>query len=1167
MQKSNKGSCVFSPSDLTRYMRSPFADWVTRLKLENPSALEGIEKDQDALMGLLAEQGNKHEQDYLNKLIADHGVDNVAVINEDRQTAYTDTIQAMQAGKKVIYQALLKRDNFAGYADFLIKREGTSALGDYYYEAWDTKRANKTKPYFVVQLCCYSWMLDAIQNKLPDEVVVVLGNQEDDRIRIAAHYSYFLSLKQQFLSAHEMFTGNMAQMPDPALCTDHGEWGDYAKQLMSQSDSLALVANIRKSQIKKLHDAGIRTLSSLAQCESNEIKGNKDLPLAKIKAQAEIQLQSRGLEKPKFKLLDKDGGKKLTALPPLSEFDVFFDIEGYTLVEGGLEYLWGISYYGINAPQGKQYAFKDWWAHDQEQEKLAFQGFINWVYQRWQDHPDLHIYHYASYETTAIRKLSNRYQSCITEVEDLLKNGVFIDLYKIVKNGLLIGEPKYSIKNVEHIYRGKRLTEVASGGDSVVVYDNWRDLGGVEDWEKSETGYQSWCSNPDHFDWTQWSLLKGIRDYNIDDCESTLELVAWLRELQHTNNIAYHKPSANEPDESEQSEKSKAAKEIGQALAEWQQKLIDRFENDPQLKQDAKAELLASLLQYFVRENKPKIRTYYERLEKVDDELFYDEMVVHDLTLTNSPSENGKLLCTATYDKDQPLRTDKITSATVKGFDDIRASNITFKEVDIHHGEIQFTIATEHQEVVQLKPLTLLGDGDNINTINLENRLCNITERYFESKELTGALTTLLEQNKPKFLDNATPLPINRELYPDNTDYLDAITKAVQAMDHTCLCIQGPPGSGKTYTASYVIKKLVSQEKRVGITSNSHTAIMNLLKLLSQELKAIKMAKVGDSSKKNFRETFPADDYPCFDYWADIKAESNYKIIGATTFAFAKDIAYQNPLDYLFVDEASQLSLAHLVAASGAAKNIVLMGDQMQLENVMQGVHPGQSGMSALDFLMQAHHVIPEDKGIFLERTFRMHPAICQPLSDVVYDGKLQADEANRRHAINIPQPKLINRSNGIVKLTVPHEGNRQSSKEEAAKIQQLIDELKTGSFTDKQQNTRPLTDQDILVVAPYNMQVNLLKEKLKGNLAIGTIDKFQGQEAPVVIISMAISDVDESPRGLDFVFDINRLNVAISRAQALAIVVANAGLERCTVSSLGQMERVGFYCKLKNEQ
>jgi uncharacterized protein len=189
---------------------------------------------------------------------------------------------------------------------------------------------------------------------------------------------------------------------------------------------------------------------------------------------------------------------------------------------------------------------------------------------------------------------------------------------------------------------------------------------------------------------------------------------------------------------------------------------------------------------------------------------------------------------------------------------------------------------------------------------------------------------------------------------------------------------------------------------------------------------------------------------------------------------------------------------------------------------------------------------------------------VCAPLSEIVYEGKLQADADNSKQLIMMPKPKLITQSHGILSVAVQHEGNTQSSEEEVLVVQRLIDELKTGTFTNKKGQQKPITDADILVIAPYNMQVNLLIEKLGSALKIGTIDKFQGQEAPVVIISMAVSSIEESPRGLDFVFDINRLNVAVSRAQALAIIVANEDLEQCKVNNLAQMSKVGLFCRLK---
>lgn len=1151
-------------------MSSPFVSWMERLKIDHPEKVEGIPRDEDPMMMLLAQKGNEHESEYLAHLIMQFGQSNVAIIDRDPATASQKTKEAMAHGYEVVFQAYLERDAFKGYSDFLIKRPGKSSLGDYYYEAWDTKLSKTTRPYFIVQLCCYSWMLESIQGRLPEEVVVVLGNKIEDRMRIAPYFAYFENLKKQFLLTQQNFSSDMSQMPDPAYCIEFGVWGTYAKQLMQQSDSLSIVANIRKSQIKKLNDLGVNTLTALAKTELNYVKGISPETLQKLKAQAGIQLESRDSVKPKFKVLNAEPGKGLSALPPASINDVFFDIEGHPLMEGGLEYLWGVSYHNTEAAQGKQYAFKDWWAHDQAQEKLAFEGFIDWAYARWQAHQAMHIYHYASYEITAINKMVGRYETREVEVRTLFENKVFIDLYRVVQNGLLIGEPNYSIKSVEHLYREKRTTEVANGGDSVVFYEKWREVGGVNDWEIQPNGYQAWLNKSEQFDWDQWSVLREIRDYNIDDCESTLELANWLHQLQKQEGIQYHSALTELLVEVEPSEQSVANKEKREALQARQQKLVSAFESDQTLKDDPHAQLLISLLHFYSREKKPQSFAYYQRMEKNDEELSDDETVITDVKLISHPVEDGTIFCTATFSLDQPLRKDKIKTATIKNTN-VRANKISFEELDIHTGQVTFEVKAEYERALQQSPLTLLGSEERIQTEGLENELCRVTEAYFETRTLPKVLETIFNQDNPRYLQG-TALPVTRQIYPDNDAYALAITNAISNLDESCLCIQGPPGAGKTYTAKHVIKSLIAIGKRVGIMSNSHAAIMNLLEPLAKELPETPIAKIGgQDSNKAFEEKYPSTTYPSFKYrgsmsFTNAQPYESFDVIGATVYQFCKEVTHEHPLDYLFVDEASQVALANLVASSGAAKNIILMGDQMQLEQPIQAAHPGDAGASALEFMLKGHSVIPEDKGIFLERTYRMHQDVCHPLSEIVYEGKLQADEDNRHQAIVINVPKLIRKQNGILPIFVEHSGNTQSSEEEVEKIKALIAELKTGRFINKEKKSEAITDKSILIVAPYNMQVNLLKEMLGPDYQIGTIDKFQGQEAPVVIISMAVSDVDDSSRGLDFIFDKKRLNVGVSRAKALVIVVANYGLNDCAVSSIDQMEKLGFFCKLTSE-
>ena len=1173
MYKLETDELVYSPSDLTLFMRSPFASWMDRLALTDKSLKKN---EADPMLNLLAKKGNTHETDFLKALINQFGEENIAQITGDKQHAAQNTADAIKAGYSVIFQAYLERDSFKGYADFLIKKPGQSKLGDYYYEVWDTKLAKTTRPYFIVQLCCYNWMLEPHQDLLGVEIVVVLGDKNadgttrTDRIRATAHYSYFEALKTQFLTFQNDFTGDISQQPDPAFCTDFGNWGDYAQTILQDSDSLAIVANIRKSHIKKLNAAGIHMLGDLASTCELAVKGMSPEIFNRLKAQALIQLESRGQEKPKYQVLDTEAGKGLKGLPAHSALDVYFDIEGHPLHEGGLEYLWGVSYESPADVKGTLYPFRDWWAHDHAQEKIAFEGFIDWVYDRWKKDPSMHVYHYASYEITAINKLANREQTRLDEVAELLTNGVFIDLYRLVQTGLLIGEPRYSIKNVEHLYGKRRVTDVANGGDSVVVYEGWRAAGGDEQWLELPHGYSAWLKDPSKFDWSQWLELNSIRIYNIDDCESTLQLVHWLRQVQRVNGIQYEAKSDELLIERAQTDRQERNAADRERITARQLALIQQQQSNPELKTDEHAILLVSLLQFYVRERKPSSLAYYQRLNKSEPELFEDDTVLFDVKIETTEYNGAKIHYSASISIDQPLRTDKIQTATIKNTN-VKVNNIEFEDKDAKRALMTFELDAEHEEALNQNPLVFFGDDRYISTIGLEERLCEITEAYFESRQLPGALKTLLGREIPRI--PASPLPISRALIPEDGPYMQAITNAVKQLNETVLCIQGPPGAGKTHTAKHVIKSLVEAGKRVGVMSNSHAAIMNLLEPLAKSNPQTRIAKVGGSgTQAAFIEKYPQNEYPGFRYRESMsftRAEpyEEFNVVGATVYGFAKQVAYDTPLDYLFVDEASQVVMANLVVASGATRNIILMGDQMQLEQPIQGTHPGDSGMSALNFMLGDHAVIPEDRGIFLERTYRMHPHVCDPLSEVIYEGKLQADAPNENQAILLENRTLITKESGILTIWLDHDGNTQSSEEEAVVVNSLLAELKTGRFRDKDNEIDAISlDRDVLVVAPYNMQVNLLKERLPADTRIGTIDKFQGQEAPVVIISMAVSDIEESPRGLDFIFDMNRLNVAVSRAQALAIIVASKKLRQITVNNIRQMEMAGLFLRLTDD-
>jgi hypothetical protein len=497
---------------------------------------------------------------------------------------------------------------------------------------------------------------------------------------------------------------------------------------------------------------------------------------------------------------------------------------------------------------------------------------------------------------------------------------------------------------------------------------------------------------------------------------------------------------------------------------------------------DPVAHLVVDLLSFHQRERKQADRVKFERLEKTDEELIDDDSCLYDARITDRQSLQNGVLFQCEYDAGQPVRKDNFTRAVVKGTA-LRVNTIDFSNGE-SIGQVEFRMPTEPARTFCAERITLLADGPFIDTHTLESRLCDVADAFFK-KSLSNSIRILVYRKPPTFKkasDSSRFWPINRTRFPEGMTYLHAITQAVTALDHSVLCIQGPPGAGKTSTAKEVITALVRAGKRIGVMSNSHAAILNLLDTLHQSLPSAKIAKIGgfEKNQDRFSAQYPQKTYPNYVYRPKMdftKAEpySSFSVLGATAFAFANDLAFQSPLDYLFVDEASQVALAHLLAVVGCAHNIVLMGDQMQLPQPVQGRHPGESGQSALSYLLGEHRVIPEDRGIFLDITYRMHPALCTPLSDIVYEGKLKAAPTNGRQQISQPGTKPHLSGYGIWTIDVEHEGNQHRSEEEAAVIVELITDLKKQHFTPKKGKARLITARDILVVAPYNLQVNLL--------------------------------------------------------------------------------------------
>jgi predicted RecB family nuclease len=1132
--KKESTAIIYSPSDLIRYVASPFASWLDRYYLENPGAITPDEATEEEK--LLSRTGDEHERAILTDY-KDSDPEIVEIAKADFEGALRATLAAIKRKAPIIYQAALQDGVFAGFADFLIL-DGAEK-----YEVWDTKLALSPKPYYPIQLCCYSELLAATTGEgLPEWIGVILGNGDRVEFRVEDFIHYYRHLKDSFLAMQAaLFSGNLDDCPKTLPSADHGRWTSYAEKFFLDKDHLVQVAGITVGQIKKLKVVGITTMAGLATASGKSVPKLDNGTLEKLVSQARLQSETRDDRKanpnakPRYEVLSHKGPNGepvgLAVLPPAHSADVFFDMEGYPLIPGGLEYLFGV--WACNETTGAM-EFCDWWAHDRDQEKVALEGFIDWVFQRWKKNPGMHIYHYGAYDVSAVRRLSTRHDTRQDAVDELLRNEVFVDLYQIVRHSLRIGEDSYSIKSIEILYRPKRRTDVTTASGSIVQYANWMATGQPRDWRNS-------------------GILKGLRDYNEDDCRSNAELCEWLRSVAKEQGISCASRSSSAPAETPKPVDPEMAKR-----RELAAKL--RAQDDPI------SVVLGDLVDFHRREQKPMWWRMFDRAKATAGVLRDDSVCIEGLqAYGTSVATNRSLLQTYRFDPSQECKLD--AGDTVMFTHNLDAS-FGISAIDLDDGELTLKIGKKGLEE------KCEGKFPNQGSI-LENEYVNPGEipaalADVATQQLSNALHTpvrsLLERSAP-----AEPLQEPGE------SPLDAALRVIKSMSGGCLVIQGPPGTGKTYTASCVIEALLAAGRKVGVSSNSHKAAVNLL------------AACGDAARRNSRKLvgLKVGDEPDKALHSANAGLTHIKdtsaahacysggIIGGTAWLFSR-LEWKNALDFLFIDEAGQVPLANVVAMVRCANNLVLLGDQMQLEQPVQGSHPGDAGLSALQYALKDtvaskpdapvfHAVVPPDRGLFLGESRRMHPNVCRFISESIYEGRLGsiAGCANQKIALPPGGGALVIVEAGIVFSGIEHDGDIQQSKEEVDRVKGIYDEMLGRAYTAKDGTTKTLELDDFLFIAPYNAQVRALQKALPKGARVGSVDKFQGQEAAVCILSLCSSYGEYGSRGLRFILDRARINVAISRAKCLAIVVADPRIANAATGSIDEMKLLNLYCKL----
>jgi predicted RecB family nuclease len=1081
----------------------------------------------DPLLEVLWKRGEIHEHNYVNSLrSAGFGVVEIDGVGITPALAER-TFAAMQAGAEVIVQGAFLRDRWTGRADILRRVPTPSVLGAWSYEVIDTKLARATRGTTLLQLSLYSDLLSSAQGRTPERMHVVAPGSdfEPQSYRTAVFAAYYRHVKREL----EQTVGRSSEVttyPDPREHCDICRWRFSCDERRRRDDHLCLVAGITKVQIAELKRHDVQTVAELAHLPLPlEWKPKRGSPQSyeRAREQARVQVEGRTIRRAVYETLPQVPEAGLARLPAPSPGDIFFDLEADPFVgEVGLEYLFG--YLTVDERGERHYIAE--WAFTPEQEKRAFERFVDFVMARWVRFEGLHIYHYAPYEPGALKRLMGRYATREDEMDRMLRAQLFVDLYGIARQSIRASVESYTIKNLEVFYDYERPTLLADARRALAQLQACLELNDVADIADDARDV--------------------VRNYNQDDCVSAQRLRDWLEQvraglIQRGARIARPEPASAEPTEEISERQRKVAELVARLTADVSVVAAERNAD-----QHARW-ILAHTLDWHRRENKSVWWEFF-RLSDLPAEDFADERSAL-CGLSFRGAAGGTARAPIHRYAFPPQETELRGGETLYCAGGVKLGKVEAISLD------QLTMDIKKR----LDTASVHPDGvfahDIVPTDPLADALLRIGE-YVVQEGITGgnryrAACDLLLRRPPDIGGASLRLS-------DETPVAAAVRIAPQLRSGV-LAIQGPPGAGKTYTASQMICALVAAGARVGITANSHKVIRNLLDTVvetagksSLEVRCVqKISDRGEETRhircvKSNEEVFAALRVSC-------------KVAAGTAWLWAPAEATE-AVDVLFVDEAAQMSLANVLAVSQACRTLVLLGDPQQLEQPMKGSHPQGTDVSALDHLLQGKATLQDHQGLFLEETWRLHPDICAFTSELFYEARLRSRAGLEVQTLHSSGRV---RGTGLRYLPVVHEGNQSSSPEEAVAVQKLVAEIlgSAASWTDAGRRERPIGLEDILIMAPYNAQVFELQELLPG-ARIGTVDKFQGQEAPVVIYSMTSSSSVEAPRGMEFLYSLNRLNVATSRARCVCVLVGSPALFEADCKTPRQMQLANAFCR-----
>jgi len=1105
-------------------------------------------------LAVIQELGLRHEAAYLDFLRARSAwFADLRKIGDEPQ-ALAETRACMQQGAEIIAQGSLAAGRWFGRPDVLRKVAKPSRLGAWSYEVLDCKFSRETKAATILQLALYSDLLREIQGAEPEMMYVVVPgrNFEPEQYRFAEYAAYFRHVKARLEKACDDAL-DAATYPEPCPHCDVCRWFKECDARRRADDHLSLVAGIRRLQRKQLVAWQIETMTELAEMplplKERPVHGSRE-SYKTIREQARVQVhgrtENRLVHEPLLPPVEDMG---FCRLPEPSEGDMFADLEGDPFAgDRGQEYLFG---FVARAPGG-DWAYEKQWAFHAEDEKRGFEWLVDEIMRRWAADPAMHVYHFAAYEPAAFKRLMGTYATREGEIDRMLRAHLLVNLHTIFKQAVRASVEEYSLKKLEGFYGFARTTPLDESRAAMRYVEHRLELG--LDGEPQE------------------AMRRALEGYNGDDCRSAAQLRDWLearRQELVEGGAALARPPIEEGAPSE--ELDERQKRVAQLVAKL---TADAPVDSAKRTEEQSARwMLAQLLDWHRRENKATLWEGY-RLAELDDDALMDERAGLAGLQFLGPAPGQGQTPTHRY-RFEKQETDVRDGAKLYRRKGKRAEDCEEKGVGNKIGTVvALDLASrtvdikKSQKMADVHPAAVFAWDSPRKTDVLADALFRIGEWVTQNgADAAGpyrAGRDLLLRKAPRLRGREALAAKRLE------ETVATACRIGKALDESVFAIQGPPGAGKTYTGAHMICELVRAGERVGVTALSHRVIRKLLE------KVLEVADAADGVRcmqklatgDEVEESGEIEATKKNDEALQALRAGAANVLGGTSWMWARPEFFE-AVDTLFIDEAGQLALADVMAMSQAARNLVLLGDPQQLERPLKGSHPPGAEKSALEHLLGEHKTIRPDMGLLLPETRRMHPKICAFTSELFYEGKLTSHVVARNRWLEghawLKEP-------GLWLVPVEHEGNRNASPEEAEVAAEIVESLlrpgvkwfySIGNSKKLRLDGGGDEDERILIVAPYNAQVSDLMARIPG-ARVGTVDKFQGQQSAVVIYSLTTSSPEDAPRGMEFLYSLNRLNVATSRAMSVVIVVGSPRLFEPECRRPRQMQLANALCRYR---